>query len=96
MYDRFVPYLGMLANTNKGVFIDIGANVGDTVAALVRHTDAKIICVEPISQFYALLCKNIKNFGSTYSNRILLVNAYISIDDGINYTSKYKMELRSK
>lgn len=39
MYARFVPYLGKLAGDESEKWIvDIGSNVGDTTAALIKHT----------------------------------------------------------
>ncbi len=57
MYDKFVPYLGVIANDCSARYLlDIGANVGDTTAALIRHTSANVVCVEPTKKFYEL-CK---------------------------------------
>ena len=55
--------------------MDIGANVGDTVAGFIKHTTAEIICVEPTKKFFTRLQKNVAGFGTDYSNRIVLVNA---------------------
>lgn len=92
MYDRFVPYLGKLANSRQnmggGVIIDIGANVGDTTAALIRHTDSDVICVEPTNKFFALLQRNVESFGEPYKSRIKLVNAYIGRNESDQYVSK--------
>ena len=41
--------------------IDIGANVGDSVAHFRRHSDADVICIEPSELFYSFLKENIKN-----------------------------------
>lgn len=92
MYDRFVPYLGIIADMfsnggNESIVVDIGANVGDTVAGFIRHTRANVICVEPTDKFYDLCKENIANFGEEYSKRISLVQAYISSDMDINYIS---------
>ncbi len=83
MYDRFVPYLGLLSDRYKNVgkkkyLIDIGANVGDTTAGLIRHTSADIICVEPTKIFYDLCKKNIKGFGEKYASRVTIVQGFIS------------------
>lgn len=89
MYDRFVPFLAQAAENASGRFvIDIGANVGDTAAAMVRHTQKQIICIEPTQKFYGLLQRNINNFGDTYSSRCRTVNAFISADDRENFVSK--------
>lgn len=67
MYDQFVPYLGMLADKcGGGYLLDIGANVGDTTAALIRHTSVNVICVEPTQKFYELCKKNVQGFGEEF------------------------------
>lgn len=86
MYDRFVPCLAKLIQGNSKWIVDIGANVGDTTAAMIKHTNAKILCVEPTEKFYKLLIKNINNFGELYSKRIEVVNAFIA-DNDRKYTS---------
>lgn len=58
--------------------VDIDANVGDTVAAFIKHTKSNVICVEPTRKFYNLCRKNIDGFGHDYSGRISLINAYVS------------------
>ena len=84
LFVRFIPYLADLeAKTHggNGVIVDIGANVGDTVADIVRHTTARIVCVEPTAEFYQLLQKNIYNMGE-YGKQILPIQAYISNEKG--------------
>ena len=91
MYDRFVPYLGMIAdekNIPNGIIVDIGANVGDTVAAFIRHTKSNAICVEPTQKFYNLCKKNINGFGHEYTDRISLVNAYVSDVETTGFVSE--------
>lgn len=82
MYDRFVPYLGVLADCllpeGKNIIVDIGANVGDTVAALITNTACKVICVEPTTCFFDLLKENVASFGENYSRNIDLVKAYVT------------------
>lgn len=86
MYDRFVPYLAKLVQDNSQWIVDVGANVGDTTAAMIKHTNANILCVEPTEKFYNLLIKNISNFGELYNKRIMLANAFIAADSA-QYTS---------
>ena len=86
MYDRFVPYLAKLVQGNSKWIVDIGANVGDTTAAMIKHTNSKILCVEPTEKFYKLLIKNINNFGEQYNKRIEVANAFIA-DNDTKYTS---------
>lgn len=88
MYDRFVPYLGKLAgNSVDKWIIDIGANVGDTVAGMIKHTACNILCVEPTEKFYDLCRKNIKGFGEKYQDRVSLVQAYIVENEEKEYGS---------
>lgn len=58
LYDRFFPRL--CANLNKGVVIDIGANIGDTVC-MIRSAGSQhqIVAVEPNALFHRLMTKNI-------------------------------------
>lgn len=86
MYDRFVCYLAKLVQGSSKWIVDIGANVGDTTAAMIKHTNAKILCVEPTEKFYKLLIKNINNFGEQYNKRIEVANAFIA-NNGNKYTS---------
>lgn len=86
MYDRFVPYLAKLVQGNSKWIVDIGANVGDTTAAMIKYTNSKILCVEPTEKFYKLLIKNINNFGEQYNKRIEVANAFIA-NNGSKYTS---------
>jgi len=57
-YDRFLPHL--VKHLDKGsVVIDVGANVGDTVAAMVAANDAlRYVCVEADSDFFDYLTRN--------------------------------------
>lgn len=93
MYDRFVPYLGELADIhssyynnrrkdeNSGVIIDIGANCGDTVAALIKHTKGRVLCVEPVPEYYKLLGENVSNMPEEYRNRIITLNAFVGNEE---------------
>jgi FkbM family methyltransferase len=59
-YDRFLPHLLKYLN-DSDVVIDIGANVGDTLAGMVeQNSTASYICIEPDNDFYRYLNKNIK------------------------------------
>jgi methyltransferase, fkbM family len=95
MYDRFVPFLGRLADEKMKRMgqdencwiIDIGANVGDTVAGFIRHTRAEVVCVEPTKKFMLLLQKNIAAMEPVYSKRIHIVRAYIAQNHTENYVS---------
>ena len=89
MYDKFTPFLGVLADkcVKSGWIIDVGANVGDTVAGMIRHTNQSILCVEPTKKFFDLCKKNIEMFGVDYSERVKLTNAYIALNLNSRYYS---------
>lgn len=88
MYDRFVPYLGKLSgDESRKWIIDIGANVGDTTAALIKHTVCKVLCVEPTEKFYRLCKANIAAFDREYSERVRLLQAYVAQNENAKYTS---------
>lgn len=61
MSSRFIPIWGTGAKSsaNRRRHCRLGANVGDTAAAMIKHTNADILCVEPTNVYYALLKKNI-------------------------------------
>jgi FkbM family methyltransferase len=57
--------LGEIARIAAGKYpdmtaIDIGANIGDTVAAICRHIDVPVLCVEGHPVFLAFLRENLK------------------------------------
>ena len=92
MYDAFVPYLGVLADrvicSDGGWIVDVGANVGDTTAALLRHTQAKVLCVEPTDRYYSLLERNVSAFGIPFTERVRLVKAFVSLHTGDSFVSR--------
>lgn len=57
-YDRFLPQLARALSPGDLV-VDVGANCGDTMAALVTaNPGLHLICVEPNSEFFAYLGAN--------------------------------------
>lgn len=59
-YDRFLPHLAKYIEEQKTV-IDIGANVGDTLAGMFNENQKlNYICIEPDVFFSSYLEKNIK------------------------------------
>jgi FkbM family methyltransferase len=79
-YDRVLPFLAEATNVrgSEGWVIDIGANVGDTTAAMVNHTGANFLCVEPDEVYFGLLKNNVAKWG--LEHRISLENSYIAMD----------------
>lgn len=66
LYDRFVLALG--GAKYDGWIIDVGANVGDTLAALASFNSKRIICVEPDANWFEELQANadvVRQGGST-------------------------------
>lgn len=66
LYDRFLLSLGTLPA--QGWMIDIGANVGDSAAALLSGPLKKLLCLEPAPEFFPMLERNaavLRNGGST-------------------------------
>ncbi len=58
-YDRFLPHLAKYISP-ADVIVDVGANVGDTLASMVaKNSEANYICVEPDATFFQFLEKNI-------------------------------------
>lgn len=59
-YDRFLPHLAKYA-TPEDTIIDIGANVGDTLAGMAeQNPTSSYICIEPDDLFYRYLEENIE------------------------------------
>lgn len=86
MYDRFLPYLASLNNSENGWIIDIGANVGDTTLGMLKHMRGGIISVEPADEFYGLLEQNIGMLDEKFKKRIILKHVLIADDTTRNYT----------
>lgn len=79
MFSRIIPYLGELAEKirgESGIVVDLGANVGDTVAAIIKHTNAVVLCIEPTDEYYRLLNKNL--FVMNAGERVRPLQAFIS------------------
>ncbi len=87
MYDCFLPVLAELEQDASKIVLDVGANVGDTLASMIKHTNAKFVCVEPTQYFYSLLKHNVEQMGEEYQKRVKTVNAYISSDTNKKYQS---------
>lgn len=91
MYDRFIPYLAQITKRKEGKYIiDIGANVGDTLAAMWNHTDDNFLCIEPVGKFFELLNENIQHLGCT--DRVCTEQAFVT--DRMDET--YRAEISEK
>jgi FkbM family methyltransferase len=60
LYDRAV---GRIARVLGGPVVDIGANVGDTAAAVRAEANVPILCVEGDARFFAFLLRNAARLG---------------------------------
>ncbi len=59
LYDRFLPHLSKYL-APKSTVIDVGANCGDTLAAMYdANKHLNYICVEPDQAFFAFLQRNV-------------------------------------
>lgn len=65
-YDR--P-LATLARELGGPVVDVGANVGDTAAAIRAETDVPILCIEGDERFFSLLERNAPRLGDVELER---------------------------
>jgi FkbM family methyltransferase len=60
LYDQFLPHLAKYLDAGDVVF-DIGANCGDTLAAMASANPAlAFVCVEPDATFFSFLARNSK------------------------------------
>lgn len=77
-YDRFLPHIVKYINESETV-IDIGANVGDTLAGMVeQNSTASYICIEPDDSFYKYLEQNIELIKKSFHDlRILSIKALV-------------------
>lgn len=58
-YDTFLPHLAKHVSPDETI-IDVGANVGDTLASMVEYNSAsKYVCIEPDDDFYNYLLVNV-------------------------------------
>jgi FkbM family methyltransferase len=58
-YDKLLPIISKYINQNE-MIIDIGANIGDTLAAMVDENPYPIyLCIEPEDEFYSYLLRNV-------------------------------------
>lgn len=67
-YDRFLPHLASYIS-HIDTIVDIGANVGDTVAGMVENNpNARYLCIEPDESFFKHLEKNVEIIKRTIPN----------------------------
>lgn len=91
LYDRIFTYLGGLRTNDKdtqGWIIDIGANVGDSLALMLQNKNVSFLCIEPTQKYYDLLCENIRNMSKVDRERIVTKQCYITDDVSEAFTSQ--------
>jgi len=96
LYDRFLPVLVKSINSNK-LIIDVGANIGDTVIALIQNCKNPIICIEPSDIFFPYLENNLKRISSIDFSRIKLIKKLVGtglISGILNHTLEGTASLR--
>jgi FkbM family methyltransferase len=77
-YDRFLPKLAKCA-TSEETIIDIGANIGDSLAGMIEsNPSTNYICIEPDDFFFQQLTENIKSIELSVPNaRITTIKALV-------------------
>ena len=78
LYDRFLPILARALPAGSAA-IDVGANCGDTLAAMFdANPNLTYVCVEPDSAFYRYLCHNSQHIRQAHAQAdIHLVQALV-------------------
>lgn len=81
-YDKVLPAISSLADkeSSGSWVIDIGANIGDTVCSMLKHTSANFLCIEPDADFYRLLKQNVSTLDEQYRHRITCLNAFVVLN----------------
>ena len=72
-YDKFLPILAKYISGDKSI-IDIGANVGDSLAGMVEeNSTSSYLCIEADEDFFKLLKKNVSRMENFHKNTKILV-----------------------
>jgi FkbM family methyltransferase len=83
LYPHYSSNLGRVAHHVKSKYgdafkvIDIGANVGDSIALLRQHSDFPVLCIEGDDRFAEILSKNAAQFSNVH-----LVKTFVGQEDG--------------
>ena len=62
----------------RGIVVDIGANVGDTLAVIARHSTLNVLCVEPSGYFLPYLRQNVARH---FTDRTTVVDWYVTAQE---------------
>jgi FkbM family methyltransferase len=66
-YDKFLPFLARYIDP-PGTIVDVGANVGDTLAGMVQQNPSvSYVCIEPDDFFYPYLERNARTIAASVS-----------------------------
>ena len=68
-----VSHVMLAGGLQQASLIDNGANVGDTLAHFRRFSSGPVICVEPASNFFEILQRNVAQFSNVTLVKSLLV-----------------------
>lgn len=104
LYDRRLPLLAQLVQkeNNQGFIIDIGANIGDTIALLrLAGVQSPIVALEPSPKFYAVLKINIAAHSKLFS-QVQALHAFagdpthtLRLDGGVGTASSRQVQSKS-
>ncbi len=74
IYSTNIARIASLANEKfqNFTFIDIGANVGDTLALLRSVAEFPVLCIEGDEEYYSILTKNVKRFHEVIAMHALI------------------------
>lgn len=78
-YDRFLPHLVKYFKSAKYTVVDIGANVGDSLAGMIeKNSKLNFICIEADKSFYDYLKKNLQIIKKNIKNaKIKIIKEFV-------------------
>jgi FkbM family methyltransferase len=83
-YDQFFKFISNIVPDNS-IIIDVGANIGDTIAAMAAgNSSHRYVAIEPDKFFFKILTANTEKIKNHYSVDIECVNAFISKNERFN------------
>jgi FkbM family methyltransferase len=76
-YDRFLPHLAKHIDPGACI-VDVGANVGDTLAGMVETNAAAVyVCIEPDESFFELLSQNIQRIKANKPSLAVITDKHL-------------------
>jgi FkbM family methyltransferase len=78
-YDRFLPHLVKYFNSAKYTVVDIGANIGDSLAGMIeKNSKLNFICIEADNDFFDYLKKNLQIIKKSFKNaKIKIIKEFV-------------------